>query len=65
MNNKQEFNDGHIIEALNRLNTITMMIHKLLIDHPAILKADVQKDAHQAAGILLRAYQKVGELEDE
>ena len=65
MSNKQEFNDGHIIEGLDRLNTIIMMIHELLIDHPAILKADVEGDAHQAIGILLCAYQKVGELEDE
>lgn len=60
----QEFNEGHIIEGLDRLHVITTMLHEFLTDHPAIIKAGVQGDVHQAAGILLVAYQKVGELDE-
>ncbi len=62
--NAQEFNQGHVIEGLDRLHIITTMLHEFLTDHPAIIKAGVQGDVHQAAAILLAAYQKVGELED-
>ncbi len=62
--NKQEFNEGHIIEGLDRLHVITTMLHEFLADHPAILKAGLQGDVHQAAGILLLAYDKVAKLDD-
>ena len=63
---KQEFNEGHISEAMDRLHIILGMIDDLLIDHPAIVKVDVSEDVGKASDILSAAYQKVGNyLEDE
>lgn len=62
--NEQEFNEGHIIEGLDRLHVVTTMLHEFLADHPGIIKAGVQNDVHLAADILLAAYQKVGELDE-
>ena len=58
----QEFNDGHIIEGMDRCNTIMVMLHELLHEHPAVIKADTSEDISAAAAFIMKAYQKIGAL---
>ena len=60
----KEFNEGHIVEGVDRIHTIIVMIEELLIDHPAIVKAGVSHDILEAQEILTTAYQKVGMLDE-
>ena len=59
----QEFNEGHIPEAMDRLHIILGMIDDLLIDHPGIVKAEVSEKVQKASYILSAVYQKVGNYE--
>lgn len=56
----QEFNKGHMLEGVDRINTVVGLIEELLINHPAILKTGVNDDIIKAQSILSEAYQKVG-----
>lgn len=58
-----QFNDGHITEGLDRCNTIMIMIEELLREHPSVLKANVSSDVDTASKAIMKAYQKIGELE--
>ena len=57
---KQEFNEGHIAEALDRVNIIIGMIDDLLVDHPGIVKTGQGDHVGQAAESLMEAYQNIG-----
>ena len=59
----QEFNEGHIPEAMDRLHIILGMIDDYLIDQPGIVKTGVSEDIDKASDILSAAYQKVGNYE--
>ena len=59
-----EFNEGHIIEGLDRLHVINEMIDSFLIDHPAIVKAECGDKIAQAQELLYDSYQDVAGLED-
>lgn len=61
----QEFNEGHISEAMDRVNIIIVMINELLDNHPAILKTNLQNDIDMAANRLCEVYQKLGSYEVE
>jgi len=61
----QKFNAGHIIEGCDRLHIIGEMIENLLVSHPAILKAGVERNISKAADILASCYQSVGALDEE
>ncbi len=61
----QEFNDGHISEAMDRCNTVLVMVNELLYKHPAVKECeggDLVKDICLSAFELM---QKIGELEDD
>ena len=61
---EQEFNNGHIIEGLDRVNTIQTMIEELLKDHPAIKKADCGNAVDEVQSALYDIYKTVGCLEE-
>lgn len=61
----QEFNEGHIIEGCDRLYTATHLINDLIVFHPAVIKADVQKQVEDACSLLFEAYQGVSSLDDK
>ncbi len=62
---EQEFNSGHIIEALDRLDLVIDLIDKRILHHPAIKKADLYDSIDDVAQKLGDAYQVVGSLEDK
>ena len=57
---KQEFNEGHIAEALDRVNIILCMVGDLLTDHPGIEKTGQVDRIEQISGSLMDAYQAIG-----
>ena len=59
-----EYNEGHIIEGLDRLHVITEMIDSILIDHPAIVKAECVDKISQAQKLLYDSYQGVAGLKE-
>lgn len=63
-NQPQPYNPGHQIEGLDRCHTILEMIHSLLDEHPAVLKAGVMPLIEEARGAIFHAYQRIGMLED-
>lgn len=60
----QPFNDGHIVEGLDRCHTLMTMLDQLLDQHPAIIKAGAQDEVSEALQLIMDAYQKIGELDD-
>lgn len=60
----QPYNPGHQIEGLDRCHTVLEMIHSLLNEHPAVLKAGVTPLIEQARTALMQAYQQIGRLDD-
>lgn len=65
MSEQQEFNDGHIIEGLDRLNSLMVMSHELLENHPAIIKAGLQDRLSKLQASIMDMYQAIGQLEEQ
>lgn len=63
-NDAQPYNSGHQIEGLDRCHTVLEMIHFLLDEHPAVLKAGAMPLIEQARTAIFQAYQQIGELDD-
>jgi len=64
-NEPQDFNDGHIIEGLDRCHTIMVMIDELLSGHPSVTKAVQEEEVTKAIKVIFDMYQKIGELDDD
>jgi hypothetical protein len=60
-----DWNEGYIIEALDRLHIISSNLDEYLKDHPAIVKAEQRKNIKKALKLLMKAYQAVGSLDQE
>lgn len=54
------FNDGHLAEALDRLDGFIAGIDDRLIDHPAITRLDLSNELQKATDALMGCYQKIG-----
>ena len=61
----QPFNEGHILEGMDRGNTILVMINELLDQHPAVVKVDGDHEIDVAYTAIFNLIQRIGELEDE
>jgi len=61
----EEWNDGYIIEGLDRLHIITCNLDEHIKDHPAVVKAEQRKNIKKAIKLLMKAYQAVGNLDNE
>lgn len=60
---KNKINDGHYVEALDRLNLIADMMERHLTDHPVIRKnKDIQKLIDFSIINIMEAYQRVGNI---
>ena len=60
---KNKINDGHYVEALDRLFLVTDMMDSYLMSHPVIRKnKEVKKLIKFSIINLLEAYQKVGNV---
>jgi hypothetical protein len=53
----QEFNEGHVAEAIDRCHVIMTMIDELLRDHPAIEKSDLGREVERASEEVMNIYQ--------
>lgn len=60
--NKSDFNEGHIVEALDRCNTLLTLIDELLYMHPAIIKAGCNDRVESLAEELADIYTEIGNL---
>lgn len=61
----QHYNHGHQIEGMDRCHTVMQMIHFLLDEHPAVLKAGVSPLIEQARTAMFQAYQQIGLMIDQ
>ena len=62
-NKKNKLNEGHFVEALDRLNLIAEMMDTHLMNHPLIRKEkDIKKLINYSIINLMEAYQRVGNL---
>jgi hypothetical protein len=58
---KNEINNGHYLELMDRLHIIMMNIQNHIISHPLTEnEKDIQKKVEQASSKLWEAYQMVG-----
>lgn len=63
---KNKINNGHYVEALDRLFLVTDMMDRYLMSHPVIRKnKEVKKLIKFSIINLLEAYQKVGNVTHE
>ena len=60
-----EFNDGHIVEGMDRCNTIMVMIEELLINHPAVIATDSRNIVENASRHIYLIYQAISLLDEE
>lgn len=59
---EDDFNDGHILEGMDRCHTIMIMIEELLSGHPAVSRAGAESEVSAALSLVMTAYQKIGAL---
>ena len=58
---KNEINDGHYLELMDRLHIVMMNIQDHIVSHPlAENEPDIQKKVEQASLKLWEAYQLIG-----
>jgi hypothetical protein len=63
---KNKINQGHFLEAMDRLHLITDMMDRHLMDHPVIHKnKDLEKLINFSIINLIECYQRVGNLSNE
>lgn len=61
---KNKINDGHYLEAMDRLHVITCMMEDHLMSHPVIKSnKDLKKLVNFSIINLMEVYQRVGELD--
>lgn len=61
---KNKINDGHYLEAMDRLHVITCMMEDHLMNHPVIKNnKDLKKLVNFSIINLMEVYQRVGELD--
>lgn len=62
-NKKVKLNDGHYLEAMDRLHVVTCMMEEHLINHPIFtMNKDLTKLVNYSIINLLEAYQRIGNL---
>ena len=59
----QEFNEGHIVEGLDRCHTVMLLINELLVNHPAVTKTDNETKLEEACASVMEIYQDIGSIE--
>ena len=64
MKKKSKINDGHYLEAMDRLHVITCMMEDHLMNHPVIENnKDLKKLVNFSIINLMEVYQRVGALD--
>jgi len=60
-----EWNDGYILEGMDRCHSVMVMIGELLDEHPAIVRSGVQEKLESATDLIMDCYQTIGQLDRE
>lgn len=60
-----EWNDGYILEGMDRCHTIMVMIGELLDQHPAVLKSDKEVQLEMATDLIMDVYQGIGRIDKQ
>lgn len=64
--NKPTWNDGYWLEAMDRCNTVSIMLDQLLNKHPAVLRTpNGQKMLEKSIDQVQKLYQTIGLAEHE
>lgn len=58
--NDFEWNDGYILEGMDRIHTVQVIIDSLIVDHPSIVLLGLQKDISKVQRKLNKIYQAIG-----
>ena len=59
----KEFNDGHVVEGLDRCHTVMLLINELLVNHPAVTKTNNETRLEYACASIMEIYQDIGSIE--
>lgn len=59
------YNDGHLIEGFDRVYIIRGMVEEHIIDHPAIVKAQLTDKAEKVSALLGEIYQGLCVLDED
>lgn len=63
MSKKNKINDGHYLEAMDRLHLVADMMDRYLMDHPIINQTkDLKQLVNYSIINLMEVYQRVGNL---
>lgn len=61
MEEKIEINDGHYLELMDRIHVVSCTIDDHILNHPLTeVNKDIQSKIDEALGLLIEAYQMVG-----
>lgn len=64
MREPDEWNDGYILEGMDRCHTIMLMIEELLSGHPSVVKTKNQWNIDNASKMIMSVYQDIGSLRE-
>ena len=64
MSEEQVFNEGHIIEGLDRVFIAQCNLDEFVLDHPAVMKAGCNQKVEEAIRLLAEVYQEIGQLSE-
>ena len=65
MEEKYELNDGHIVEAVDRIHVAASYLEDFIAGHPLIHSVnEFREDVERATGILADLYQKIAKYEE-
>lgn len=60
-----EWNDGYILEGMDRCHTIMLLLDQLLDSHPSVIKAGQEIQLEVVSEVVMEIYQAIGRLEEE
>lgn len=63
--NTQEYNEGHLIEAFDRIFNCNEIVDMMLTNHPAIVKFGLEADVDDIVMKLNALYTKLSVLEED
>lgn len=59
------WNDGYVLEGMDRCHTIMVMMEELLVNHPSILRSEQSEEVDKVISDVMDIYQKIGLMDEE
>ena len=59
-----DYNDGHLGEAMDRVNSLGEIVNAIIHGHPAIIEHDLTEDVWDIYSAITKLYNKLGDIED-